>query len=146
MRYNVPKQYAKLKESCMKPHHICIQTNCYQQSLAFYTQALGFDVMEETPNFHGRDYNTWLCLGDFMIELQTGKGGESLPPYEKNRCGIVHFCLYSDDMDADYERIKAIDSIQFLPKQGSDIYTVCGGRLFKVQAPEGTIIEVRDTL
>jgi len=29
-------------------------------------------------------------------------------------------------------------------KNGSEVYSVEGGKLFKVIAPEGTIIEVRD--
>ncbi|MED0963155.1 VOC family protein [Bacillus paramycoides] len=54
-------------------HHICIQTNTYLETLAFYTKALGFEIVEESPNFHGRAFNTWLKLGAFYIELQTGR-------------------------------------------------------------------------
>jgi len=41
-------------------HHVCIQTEDYQESLKFYTDVLGFELVSETANFHGRDYNTWL--------------------------------------------------------------------------------------
>lgn len=57
----------------MKIHHICIQTNTYEESKKFYMDILGFELVKETPNFHERDYNTWLDLNGFMIELQTGK-------------------------------------------------------------------------
>lgn len=59
-------------------HHVCIQTNSYKESLEFYKNILGFEIVEETKNFHTRDYNTWLKLGTFMIELQTSKKGEDL--------------------------------------------------------------------
>ncbi|MDZ5038577.1 VOC family protein, partial [Clostridium perfringens] len=38
-------------------HHICIQTEKYEESLDFYTRILGFEMINETPNFHGRDFN-----------------------------------------------------------------------------------------
>ena len=50
-------------------HHICIQTNTYLETLEFYIKALGFEIVEESPNFHGREFNTWLKLGTFYIEL-----------------------------------------------------------------------------
>ncbi|WP_371811530.1 VOC family protein [Sporosarcina sp. Te-1] len=29
-------------------HHVCIQTNTYVETLAFYTKALGFQIVEES--------------------------------------------------------------------------------------------------
>ena len=37
-------------------HHVCIQTNSYEESLDFYTRILGFEIVQETKNFHNRDY------------------------------------------------------------------------------------------
>ncbi len=34
-------------------HHLCIQTNTYLETLKFYTEGLGFKLVQETPNFHG---------------------------------------------------------------------------------------------
>lgn len=39
-------------------HHVCIQTNDYKSSLDFYNQILDFEIVQETKNFHNRDYNT----------------------------------------------------------------------------------------
>ena len=128
----------------MKIHHICIQTSDYKTSLQFYTKGLGFQLVQESENFHGRDYNTWLTLDGFMIELQTAKEEKPFAPYNKNSEGIPHFCLFSEDFDADYQRIKASDLASFRQKNHQDIYEVEQGRLFKVRAPEGTIVEVRD--
>ncbi len=41
-------------------HHVCIQTNSYNESLEFYTKVLGFRIVQETKDFHNREYNTWL--------------------------------------------------------------------------------------
>ena len=62
-------------------HHVCIQTEKYEESLEFYMRILGFEIVQETPNFHNRAFNTWLKLGNFMIELQTAKQGETLNPW-----------------------------------------------------------------
>lgn len=125
-------------------HHICIQTNKYEKSINFYTNILGFEIIKETSNFHGRYYNTWLKLASFMIEMQTPKMGELLNDFNPNNEGIVHFCIYIDDIQSEYQRIKQLGCTSFLSKNGEDIYKVEGGRLFKIAAPEGTIIEIRD--
>lgn len=125
-------------------HHVCIQTSCYKESLSFYRDVLGMSVVEETKGFHGRDYNTWLKLQDFMIELQTGKGEAPLEPFDKDREGISHMCFCVKNMDETLSRIQNQGYNKFKMKHGEIIYQVCGGRLFKVVAPEGTIIEFRD--
>ncbi len=135
-------------------HHICIQTNQYHESLAFYTRILEFEMVKETPNFHGRGFNSWLRLGDFYIELQTPKVSEveismlreaqTFEPYNKDALGIVHFCLYCESLEAEYIRIQEAGFLDFLPKKGEVVYQVEEGKLLKMKAPEGTIIELRD--
>lgn len=126
-------------------HHICIQTNDYEKSLKFYTEILGFEIIKETKNFHSRDFNTWLQLGSFMIELQTGKAGEKLNEYNRRGEGIVHFCICADNIQNEYQRLKRLGFSNFLRKNGEDIYMVENGYLFKITAPEGTIVEIRDS-
>lgn len=123
-------------------HHICIQTNDYQASLAFY-QKLGFTIFKETRDFHGRAYNTWLQLADFYIELQTGK--TSLTPWsDLNHTGLVHFGLMVSDLSKYVADLDFPDS-QYRLKNGQVVYEVFGSKLCKVIAPEGTVIELRDT-
>ena len=126
-------------------HHICIQTNEYEKSVKFYTEILGFEIIKETKSFHNRYFNTWLQLDSFMIELQTGKIGEKLDEYNHRSEGIVHFCIYADNIQDEYQRLKKLGFSNFLSKNGEDIYRVENGYLFKITAPEGTIIEIRDT-
>lgn len=125
----------------MKIHHICIQTNTYEESKKFYMDILGFKLVKETPNFHGRDYNTWLDLNGFMIELQTGKN--ILDKYNKESEGIVHFALYEDDIDEFVSKIKDNKEIKFKKKDGKIIYQVENSKLVKLIAPEGTIVEIK---
>ena len=125
----------------MRIHHICIQTNTYEESKRFYMDILGFKLINETPNFHGRDYNTWLDLNGFMIELQTGKN--ILDKYNKESEGIVHFALYEDDIDEFVSKIKDNKEIKFKKKDGKIIYQVVNSKLVKLIAPEGTIVEIK---
>lgn len=126
-------------------HHVCIQTEKYQESLDFYTKILGFEILSETPNFHTRAFNTWLKLGDFMIELQTAKSGDTLNPWSNINEGIVHMCFLVDNIEEEYNRIKSLGYDNFKVKHGKVIYDVEGGKLLKIKAPEGTEIEIRDT-
>ncbi|OOM15731.1 VOC family protein [Clostridium saccharobutylicum] len=126
-------------------HHVCIQTEKYAESLEFYIKVLGFELVKETENFHNRDYNTWLKLGSFMIELQTSKKGEKLKKWDSSNEGIVHMCFLVDDVKKEFERIKKLGYVNFKIKDGKEIYKVENGYLLKVKAPEGTEIEMRDT-
>ncbi|MGL4538592.1 MAG: VOC family protein [Cetobacterium sp.] len=126
----------------MKVHHVCIETSKYDESIFFYTKVLNFSLKKETSNFHGRDYNSWLELDGFYIELQTSKNKErkeSIP----NDKGLVHICFFVEDIFKELERIRLIYN-NFKLKNNEILYNVEGGNLFKLIAPEGTIIEIRD--
>ncbi|OOM75518.1 putative lyase [Clostridium puniceum] len=125
-------------------HHVCIQTNNYKQSLEFYTKILGFEVVQETKNFHNRDFNTWLKLDTFMIELQTAKKEEKLNKWNKSNEGIVHMCFLVENVQEEFNSIIELGYNKFKIKNGKTIYKVENGYLFKIKAPEGTEIEIRD--
>lgn len=129
----------------MNIHHICIQTNNYNDSIDFYTKLLNFEILDESKNFNNREYNTWLDLNGFMIELQTGKKSKKLNDVDNNSEGIVHFCLYSSEFNEDFNRLKNIENVNFKLKEGNKIYNVGSNKLFKLIAPEGTVIEIRDS-
>ncbi|WP_291570861.1 VOC family protein [Clostridium sp. UBA4548] len=127
-------------------HHVCIQTEKYNESLEFYTKILGFELVSETPNFHNRAFNTWLRLGEFMIELQTGKKEEKLNSWSSSNEGIVHMCFLVDNVLEELDRIKKLGYNSFKIKDGEIVYKVEDGYLFKIKAPEGTEFEIRDLL
>lgn len=124
-------------------HHLCIQTNTYTESLKFYTDVLGFKVVQESPDFHERNFNTWIQLGDFYIELQTGKRNEILSDVNTNSQGLVHFCLWVEDLNSEVSRLHELGT-EFLLKNNEFIYHVENGSLCKIKAPEGTIVELRN--
>lgn len=126
----------------LKFHHVCIQTNDYESSKDFYMNILNFQLVDETKNFHGREYNSWLKLNDFYIELQTGKG--ELIRFDSNTESLAHFCLYTDDLSLVLKSILDKGYNNFKRKNNDIIYKVLNGSLFKIVAPEGTIIEIRD--
>ena len=126
-------------------HHVCIQTEKYNESLDFYKNILGFEIVSETKNFHNRDYNTWLKLGSFMIELQTPKKDDNLNKWSNLNAGPVHLGFLVDNVKEEYERIKSLGYTDFKIKNGKIVYEVEGEYLFKIKAPEGSEIEIRDT-
>lgn len=126
-------------------HHICIQTENYKESLDFYTRILEFKIVKESKNFHNREYNTWLKLDNFMIELQTPKNGHEFSKWSSLNSGPVHMGFLVDNVENEYERIKKLGYDNFKTKNGEIIYKVEGESLFKIKAPEGTEIEIRDT-
>jgi len=126
-------------------HHVCIQTENYKESLNFYKNILGFEVINETKNFHGRDYNTWLKLQNFMIELQTPKSNDSFNKWSNLNAGPVHMGFIVESVEEEYNRIKNLGYTDFKVKNGEIVYKVKGESLFKIKAPEGTEIEIRDT-
>ncbi|MEG0842956.1 MAG: VOC family protein [Romboutsia sp.] len=126
-------------------HHVCIQTEKYKESLDFYTKILGFEVINESKNFHSREYNTWLKVDNFMIELQTPKLGDKFNKWSSLNGGPVHIGFLVEDVEEEYERIVALGYKNFKLKNGEIVYKVEGESLFKIKAPEGTEIEIRDT-
>ncbi len=126
-------------------HHVCIQTDKYKESLDFYTNILGFQVVNETKNFHNREYNTWIKYGEFMIELQTAKSDDTLNKWSSLNSGPVHLGFLVDDVEKEFNRIKSLGYENFKLKNGQVVYEVEGEKLFKIKAPEGTEIEIRDT-
>ena len=92
-------------------HHVCIQTEKYKESLDFYNKILGFEIINVSENFHNRKYNTWLKLGDFMIELQTPKVGDKFNKWSNLNSGPVHMGFLVENVEYEYERIKNLNDI-----------------------------------
>jgi glyoxylase I family protein len=129
-------------------HHACIETADYAATIDFYVRILGFIVEQETPGFHGRAYNSWLRSGDVRLEIQTPKGdatasAEGTAP-DVGATGLRHLCFVVGDLDASLRQLETGGWTRFAEKGGKRIYEVEGGRLLKVIAPEGTIIELRE--
>lgn len=125
-------------------HHICIQTMDYKNSLDFYVRLLGFELLKEEANFHSRAYNSWLKGYGIMIELQTPKVNTEFKDWNKLNSGPVHLGFEVEDVEQAYQFLKEKGYASFKLKNGQEVYEVKGGKLFKVKAPEGTEIEIRE--
>jgi glyoxylase I family protein len=138
-------------------HHVCVETNRYEESLSFW-RCLGFNIETETSGFHGRDYNTWLACGDIRVELQTPKRpatrkerakilgiADSAPAKgDISSLGIVHVCFTVRNLDTVIADVQARGFYSFKRKNGAIRYDVEGCGLCKLVAPEGTIVELRE--
>lgn len=125
-------------------HHICIETNVYQESINFYIRVLDFEVINESKDFHNRDFNTWLQNGNIKLELQTPKKSdkeEMVIPIIGSK-GIMHIAFEVDNIYKTMNRINE-SGCNNLNLQNK-IYEVCGNKISKLIAPEGTIIEFRE--
>ena len=80
-----------------------------------------------------------------MIELQTPKKEDNFNKWSSLNAGPVHMGFLVDNVQAEYERIKNLGYENFKVKNGKVVYEVEGESLFKIKAPEGTEIEIRDT-
>ena len=125
-------------------HHICIETDRYRESINFYCSLLGFEIIEETRDFHGREFNTWIKKENIIIELQTSKSAQLEKTPSVNKIGIVHVCFIVDNLSETIDLLTSKGFSSFRMKNGEVIYNVKGGNLAKVTAPEGTVIELRE--
>jgi len=127
-------------------HHFCIQTSVYEESVEFYTKILGFELIKEDNYTPKRAYHTWLKLGQFLIELQTSKCAKPFSKYTPLSQGIVHMSFLVDNAQEEFEQIQSLGFTGFKSKHGQLVYKIPGGKQFKLVAPEGTEIEIRDSV
>jgi len=125
-------------------HHICIETDRYSESIDFYCSLLGFSIIEETKDFHGREFNTWIKKGNIILELQTPKPGEVKSGDSAKQTGIVHVCFIVDNLSVIIDMLLNRGFTSFRKKDDKIMYMVKGGYLAKITAPEGTVIELRE--
>lgn len=127
-------------------HHVCIQTDNFDESLNFYRDVLGFNLLKQTTNFHSRAFIAWLERAGLLIELQTGKFGRQMNKWDSNNQGPVHLGFLVDNVTEEFKALKASGFGRFKKdSSGNELYEVNGSSLFKMRAPEGTEIEIRDS-
>jgi len=127
-------------------HHICIDTDCYKQSIDFYASVMGFTVVYEDMDQENRTYNSWLKKNDILIEIQTPKHNDKVLPSGNGSIltGLNHVCFLVDNIDLEVSLIKQRGWDKFNTKEGEVVYLVDNAKVCKVIAPEGTVIELRE--
>ena len=88
-------------------HHIAIICSDYDRSKAFYTEVLGFDIIQEVYRETRDSYKLDLALnGQYIIELFSFPN----PPVRPSRpeaCGMRHLAFQVEDLDLVVQEINA---------------------------------------
>ena len=101
--------------------HLAVRVKDMEESLKFYTVALGFKKVFEIPN--PADGSPWIvylnvCPGQF-VELFYG--GEKDNPWNPSLIGFDHICLEVDDIHKSAQQVKdAGYALTAEPKEGVD--------------------------
>jgi catechol 2,3-dioxygenase-like lactoylglutathione lyase family enzyme len=139
-------------------HHTAISTGNLDRALAFYRDLLGFPVISEftwpagtepadriTGLKNSAARAAMLRAGNAIIELfqyesPTPRSGDPRRPVCDH--GITHICLDVQDLDGEYERLKAAGMTFHCPPQdlGMGIKTTYG------RDPDGNVIELQEVL
>lgn len=125
-------------------HHFAIHTASYDASLKFYTELLGFELVRDDLHAPKRLHRAWLKRGPLMIELLSPKCNKPYYAYTNANEGVSHLSFLVDDIDSAYEEAKSFGAT-IRSRHGKDIYRIKGGKQFKLIAPEGTEVEIRNT-
>jgi catechol 2,3-dioxygenase-like lactoylglutathione lyase family enzyme len=126
-------------------HHVAVQTAHFDQSLQFYTEILGAELLVRRP-FKRREM-AWLKVGDVSLELFSTRSGEAdrLQQWTDYIPGPVHLAFEVDDLNVFLDRAIKL-GIRLHPSH-SEPFTppVPGaGRIAYLLGPDGEEVEVRE--
>ncbi|MEN9335958.1 MAG: hypothetical protein RLZZ500_945 [Bacteroidota bacterium] len=88
-------------------HHIAIIVSDYEKSKVFYTEVLGFEILQEVYREERQSYKLDLALqGEYCIELF------SFPDYQPRASrpealGLRHLAFAVDDIEAAVSKLKS---------------------------------------
>jgi glyoxylase I family protein len=94
-----------------KIHHAAIICSNYELSKKFYTETLGFKIIQETYRAPRNSYKLDLQVGDNQIELFSFPN----PPQRLSRpeaCGLRHLAFEVEDIE---------QSVSYLQSQGVEV-------------------------
>jgi len=119
--------------------HVGVVVKDLEATIRFYTEVVGFTVKSRFTHTNGVLQLAFLGFGDAEeseIELIQGYN-DNLPTEGK----VHHFAVTVDDVEAEYERVKQLNGVTFVP--GFDTITTLpnGHRYFFIYGPENEWIE-----
>ena len=118
-------------------HHIAIICSDYARSKTFYTEVLGFEILQEVYRETRDSYKLDLALnGQYIIELFSFPN----PPARPSRpeaCGMRHLAFQVEDLDRVVQEIKA----QNLPSEPIRVDEFTGKRFTFMADPDDLPIE-----
>jgi glyoxylase I family protein len=87
-------------------HHIAILTDDYRRSKAFYTEVLGFTVVQETYRAERQSYKLDLAIaGRYQVELFSFPDFRERASYPEAK-GLRHLAFAVDDVEAAAEELR----------------------------------------
>ncbi|RQO32678.1 VOC family protein [Taibaiella sp. KBW10] len=90
-------------------HHIAIICSDYQRSKTFYTEALGFTLLQEQYRAERDSFKADLSLhGQYIIELFSFPDPPERPSHPEAR-GLRHLAFEVDDLDLTLEALHALN-------------------------------------
>jgi len=79
--------------------HVALQTNHFEQALAFYRDTLGLRLLKKCSSVKGRQI-AWFQSGPTMIELYSGKPKQALEKrWNEHGVGPLHIALRVDNLE-----------------------------------------------
>src|ERR1041384_6679426 len=95
--------------------HIALVVDDYDDAIKFYTEKLGFDLLEDTPQ---SETKRWVLVapkgaGDCCLLLARGVGDEQRSRIGNQTGGRVFLFLRTDDFWRDYNSLKE-KGVQFI--------------------------------
>jgi catechol 2,3-dioxygenase-like lactoylglutathione lyase family enzyme len=135
-----------------KAHHVALRVSDCERSRRFYTEALGGRVVLDlqldsefvesifSAPAGNTARNIVMMFDPGAIELFEMSPSEPLPPADQTRVGIMHFCLWVDDVVAAANRVEAAGGrLRFPVRPWAD-----GHHFVYVEDPDGHVIELLD--
>lgn len=88
--------------------HVALLVREYDEAIAFFTQALGFDLVEDTDQGGGKRWVLVRAPGaETSLLLARAATPEQLASVGNQSGGRVFLFLHTDDFARDYERMRA---------------------------------------
>ena len=116
--------------------HIAVVTTDVERAAAFYTQVLG---IKETLRLETTHSGTIVFVSANGTQLELFGGGKPTEPGEgEGKVGFPHVALLVDDVDLEYERLKALGVEFDVPPTEAD----AGIRLAFFKDPDGNRLEI----
>ena len=93
-------------------HHVAILTDDYQRSKSFYTDVLGFTILEETYREERRSYKLDLCInGQYQVELFSFREFKERASFPEQK-GLRHLAFAVENIE---------ESVRELIEKGVDV-------------------------
>ena len=127
-------------------HHVAVHTAHFDQSLRFYTELLGAELLTRRP-FKHREM-AWLKVGEVRLELFSTRSGETdlLQTWTDHIPGPVHLAFEVDDLNAFLDRAQKLGARLHPSHPEPFTPPVPGaGRIAYLLGPDGEEVEVRES-